>query len=106
MLTLTDVKHALRIDSDIDDAYLDKLMQSADSYMRSAITDYDELREESAETETNDFNAKADIVQLAIIMELYEHRVADNRTMPYSTVIRYMINQLQYTAKKETEEDG
>lgn len=106
MLTLTDVKHALRIDSDIDDAYLDRLMQSADSYLRGAITDYDELRKESAETETNDFNSKADIVQMAIVSELYEHRTADNKGAAYSNMVRYMINQLQYTAKKEAEEDG
>lgn len=106
MLTLTDVKHALRIDSDIDDAYIDRLMQSADSYLRGAITDYDELRKESADTETNDFNAKADVVQLAIVTELYEHRATNNNAMPYNQIIRYMINQLQYSVKKEAEENG
>lgn len=103
MLTLTDVKHALRIDSNIDDAYLDRLMRSADDYLRSAITDYDELRKESAQTELDGFNEKADIVQLSLVMEMYEHRVNDNKAMPYTNITRFMINQLQYTAKKETE---
>lgn len=100
MLTLTDVKTALRIDSDVDDVLLDRYMQSADSYLRGAIDDYDELRAESAETEFNSFNAKADIVQLAIVTELYEHRVSSDKQAPFTPIISRMLTQLQYTARK------
>ena len=101
MLTLTDVKTALRIDSNIDDALLDMYMNAAESYLRDAITDYDALRAESANTEENSFNAKADVVQIAIVAEMYEHR---NRDAQFSNIIRYMINQLQYTRVKENGE--
>ena len=100
MLTLTDVKTALRIDSDVDNVLLSRYMQSAESYMRGAIDDYDELRAESAETEQNSFNAKADIVELAIVTELYEHRVASDRQAPFTPIISRMLTQLQYTARK------
>lgn len=101
MLTLTDVKTALRIDSNIDDALLNRYMQSAESYMRDAIDDYDELRAESAGTEANAFNAKADIVELAIVTELYEHRVPnDKQTAPFTSIVSRMLTQLQYSARK------
>lgn len=101
MLTLTDVKTALRIDSDVDNVLLNRYMQSAESYMRGAIDDYDELRAESAETEQNSFNAKADIVELAIVTELYEHRVSgSDKQAPFTPIISRMLTQLQYTARK------
>lgn len=104
MLTLTDVKTALRIDSDVDNVLLNRYMQSAESYMRGAIDDYDELRAESAETEQNSFNAKADIVELAIVTELYEHRVSSDKSSdkqaPFTPIIGRMLTQLQYTARK------
>lgn len=103
MLTLTDVKTALRIDSDVDDFLLNRYMKSAESYMRGAIDDYDELRAESAFTEADAFNAKADIVELAIVTELYEHRVTNEKqTAPFTTIISRMLTQLQYTARKVT----
>lgn len=104
MLTLTDVKTALRIDSEVDDAFLDRAMQTASSYMRGAIDDYDKKRAMSADTETDNFGNKADMCELAIVSELWEHRTAGTKES-FTPIVRYLINQLQHDAEFVVEQD-
>lgn len=96
MLTITDIKTALRIDGVEDDFYLDRLKQTAESYIRGAVDDYDRKRELSAQTVTNNFGNKADVAMLAIVAELWEHRVPAGNQYDYTFAVRSLITQLQY----------
>ena len=89
-ITLDEVKTYLRIDLDIEDAFLRQCMKAADAYLAHAVDDFE------SRCKLADFEATADIVRFALISEMYTNRDCrgDNRqSFPYH--IRSMILQLQ-----------
>ena len=89
-ITLDEVKTYLRIDLDIEDAFLRQCMKAADAYLVHAVDNFE------TRCKIEDFEATADIVRFALIGEMYMNRDCrgDNRqSFPYH--IRSMILQLQ-----------
>ena len=69
-------------------------MAAAESYLVSAVSDYRANYEASA-----DYAAKADLVSLALISEMYRNRDPSNDgRADYPFYIRSQITQLQYWA--------
>lgn len=86
-MTLEEVKQYLRVEGNEDDALITHEMAAAESYMKDAVSGY------AAFYAGDDaFKAKADMVMLAIITDLYQDRVGEKKDMGY--IIRSMINQL------------
>lgn len=101
MMVLTDIKQYLNIDEDntIDDFLILSLWETAEDYVRGAITDFD------TKITDDGFKAKAEIVEKAIVQELYDNRHQGNTgTKAYSYTIQAMLTQLQYTPTPVTEE--
>lgn len=94
-VTLEDVKLYLRIDGDAEDSLLQACMAAADSYLLSAVSDFSTYYDESA-----DFAAKADLVKLALVSEMFRNRDPsnDDGRADYPFYIRSQITQLQYWA--------
>lgn len=91
-ITLTDVKLYLRIDADYEDNLLQRCMDAAESYLMAAVSNYESNYEASA-----DFAAKADMVSLALISEMYRNRDPNNDGRDnYPFYIQSQIAQLQY----------
>ena len=89
-ITLDEVKTYLRIDLDIEDDFLRRCMAAADAYLANAVDDFAER------CKRQDFASTADIVQLALVSEMYTNRDCRNdsrQSYPYH--IRSMILQLQ-----------
>lgn len=85
------VKDYLRIDYDYDDAFLKILIDAAESYLASAVNDFDK------KSKKKNFKSRADIVRLALIQEMYDNRILINdKSKDLSYTIRSMITQLQY----------
>ena len=93
-LTLDDVKTYLRVDSDIEDVLINRLMTVAAGNIRDAVTDYDAKAADAA------FLSKAEMCQLIIIADLYENRELGT-AKDYGYTIRSMLAQLQYTPTPE-----
>ncbi len=93
-LALDDVKAYLRVDSDVEDVLINRLMTVAAGNIRDAVTDYDAKAADAA------FLSKAEMCQLIIIADLYENR--DLGTVKdYGYTIRSMLSQLQYMPTPE-----
>lgn len=91
-VTLEDVKLYLRIDGDAEDALLQACMAAASAYLTSAVSDFTANYQASA-----DYAAKADLVSLALISEMYRNRDPSNDgRADYPFYIRSQITQLQY----------
>ena len=91
-VSLSDVKLYLRIDGDAEDSLLQACMAAAESYLVSAVSGYETNYEASA-----DYAAKADLVSLALISEMYRNRDPSNDgRADYPFYIRSQITQLQY----------
>lgn len=83
------VKQYLRLD--YDDSLIDNFILISESYLKDAIDNFDK------KIENEQFKAKAEMVQLVLIQELYDNRnQAKKDTTDFSYVIRSMISQLQY----------
>ena len=92
MVTLADAKAYLRIDADLtqDDSLLTAVIAAAGSYLKSAVDKFETYYTDS------DFAAKADLVQLALISEMYRNRDPSNDGREdYPYYIRSQITQLQ-----------
>lgn len=90
-MTLEEAKAYLRIDGDAEDDVVEALMNAAESYLRGAVSDYDQLYADS------DFRRVADMVQRLLISEMYENRgVGEGAQKDYSFAVRSMITQLQH----------
>lgn len=97
-VTLELAKNYLRVDGSEEDALIERFLETAESYMRNAISDY----EENYSTNTR-FAAQADLLKMVIVAENYNNR--DGRNDPrkdFSFVIRSMVNQLQYFVAEES----
>nr|DAS90090.1 MAG TPA: head tail connector [Caudoviricetes sp.] len=83
------VKQYLRLD--YEDSLVDNFILISESYLKDAIDNFDK------KIENEQFKAKAEMVQLVIIQELYDNRnQAKKDSTDFSYVIRSMISQLQY----------
>ena len=83
------VKQYLRLD--YDDSLVDNFILISESYLKDAIDNFDK------KVKNEQFKAKAEMVQLVLIQELYDNRSqAKKDTTDFSYVIRSMISQLQY----------
>lgn len=83
------VKKYLRLD--YEDSLVDNFILISESYLKDAIDNFDK------KIENEQFKAKAEMVQLVIIQELYDNRnQAKKDSTDFSYVIRSMISQLQY----------
>jgi len=103
-VTLAQAKLYLRIDSTYEDSLLESFLGAADSYLAASIDGYTDKLSDA------DFSAKADMVKLALVSEMYRNRDPSNDqrdTFPY--YITSQIAQLQYWADVEpasTTDDG
>lgn len=102
-VTLAQAKLYLRIDSTYEDTLLESFMVAADSYLAASIDGYTDKLSNA------DFAAKADMVKLALVSEMYRNRDPSNDqrdSFPY--YITSQIAQLQYWADIEPalEPDG
>ena len=83
------VKQYLRLD--YEDSLVDNFILISESYLKDAIDNFDK------KIKNEQFKAKAEMVQLVLIQELYDNRSqAKKDTTDFSYVIRSMIFQLQY----------
>lgn len=83
------VKQYLRLD--YEDSLVDNFILISESYLKDAIDNFDK------KIKNEQFKAKAEMVQLVLIQELYDNRnQAKKDTTDFSYVIRSMISQLQY----------
>lgn len=83
------VKQYLRLD--YDDSLIDNFILISESYLKDAIDNFDK------KIKNEQFEAKAEMVQLVLIQELYDNRnQAKKDSTDFSYVIRSMISQLQY----------
>ena len=83
------VKQYLRLD--YEDSLIDNFILISESYLKDAIDNFDK------KIKNEQFKAKAEMVQLVLIQELYDNRSqAKKDTTDFSYVIRSMISQLQY----------
>lgn len=83
------LKQYLRLD--YDDSLVDNFILISESYLKDAIDNFDK------KIKNEQFKAKAEMVQLVLIQELYDNRSqAKKDTTDFSYVIRSMISQLQY----------
>ncbi len=101
-VALNDVKLYLRIDGEAEDSLLAQCMDAAESYLVSAVSDYEANYAADA-----GYAAKADMVKLAIIAEMYGNRDPSNDgRVDFPFCIRSQITQLQYYVPAETEGGG
>lgn len=89
-MTLEDVKNYLRVTYDDDDSYLTNLMQVAEDYLVAGVTDYLKKKE------NDHFKARAEIVKLVIIQNLYDERYMMGQSLEMNYIVRSMITQLEY----------
>lgn len=75
---------------DDDDGYLTNLMQVAEDYLVAGVTDY------LVKKEKEHFRARAEIVKLVIIQNLYDERYMMGQPLEMNYIIRSMITQLEY----------
>lgn len=89
-MTLEEVKNYLRVTYDDDDGYLTNLMQVAEDYLVAGVTDY------LVKKEKEHFRARAEIVKLVIIQNLYDERYMMGKALEMNYIVRSMITQLEY----------
>lgn len=92
MLTLKDVKTALRVDGDYDDGLLTAHMAAAKAAVKAAVTNFDLYYDND-----DDFTALADCTMKVMIMEMYDNPMqGHDGAADYSYPVRSMITQLQF----------
>lgn len=90
-MDLAMVKSYLRVDYDYDDDFITLAMGAAESYLQSAVDDWEK------KSKKKNIKSKADIVRLALIQEMYDNRMLINeKSKDLSYTIRSLITQLQY----------
>ena len=95
MLEMDKIKLYLRINGTAEDELLMQLKGAAIAYLRGAVDDFDTRLAKSQATGTHGFADRAETCAIAIISELYEHRVASDKRQNYSYTIWSLITQLQ-----------
>ncbi len=99
-ITLNEVKVYLRIDSDAEDALLERLMATAYAVVAGAVDNYRLIVQLKPDCEK-----LGDMTQLALIADLYENRNLEDETpQSYSRIVETMLHQLQYETDMTAEE--
>lgn len=99
-ITLNEVKVYLRIDSDAEDALLERLMATAYSVVAGAVDNYALIARLKPDCEK-----LGDMTQLALISDLYENRNLEGETpQGYSRIVETMLHQLQYDTDMTADE--
>ncbi len=99
-ITLNEVKVYLRIDSDAEDVLLERLMATAYAVVSGAVDNYALLIQVKPDCEK-----LGDMIQLALIADLYENRVLEGELpQSYSRIVETMLHQLQYDNDMTAEE--
>lgn len=91
-------KNYLRVDGTEEDELIKHFLETAESYLKNAISNYEQNYLSSSR-----FAAQADLLKMVIVAEHYNNR--DGRNDPrkdFSFVIRSMVNQLQYFSGSDT----
>ncbi len=88
-MTLDQVKKYLRVTYDDDDSYLEDLIRVAEGYLEDGITNY------KGKLKNQVFAEKAQMVQYAIIQNLYDERYLMGRPLEMSYMIRAMMLQME-----------
>lgn len=92
-LSVADIKLYLRIDTDVEDAMLQRLLEQADAYLAGAVDDF------ALHCKAKSFDKQADIVRAAIVAEMYNNRdCQEEKHQAFPYFIRSAIAQLQYSA--------
>jgi uncharacterized phage protein (predicted DNA packaging) len=104
MLEKDKIKLYLRINGTAEDELLMQLKDTAIADLRGAVDDFDTRLAKSQAANTHGFADRAEMCCLAIISELYEHRVAPDKQQDYSYTIRSLITQLQCDTEFDTTE--
>ena len=104
MLEMDKIKLYLRINGTAEDELLEQLKGTAIADLRGAVDDFDTRLAKSQDANTHGFADRAEMCCLAIISELYEHRVAPDKQQDYSYTIRSLITQLQCDTEFDTTE--
>jgi uncharacterized phage protein (predicted DNA packaging) len=104
MLEMDKIKLYLRINGTAEDELLERLKGTAIADLRGAVDDFDTRLAKSQAANTHGFADRAEMCCLAIISELYEHRVAPDKQQDYSYTIRSLITQLQCDTEFDTTE--
>ena len=100
-VTLAQVKDYLRIDADHENALLQSFMEAAESYLVASVDGYADRLAQA------DFSAKANMVMLAIISEMYRNSDPSNdQRTNFPFYIMSQIAQLQYWPDAETASEG
>lgn len=89
MITLDTVKTYLRVSTTAEDGLLQGLIAASDSYMEGAVSNYSDKYENSDDK----WQYKADLAQLMLIADWYEHRLQEER--PVSGAVNLLLTQLQ-----------
>lgn len=99
-ITLNEVKVYLRIDSDAEDALLERLMATAYAVVAGAVDNYRLIAQLKPDCEK-----LGDMTQLALIADLYENRNLEGEApQGYSRIVETMLHQLQYDTDMTEEE--
>lgn len=88
-MTLDQVKKYLRVTYDDDDSYLEELIRVAEGYLEDGITNY------KGKLKNQVFAEKAQMVQYAIIQNLYDERYLMGRPLDMPYMIRAMMLQME-----------
>lgn len=89
-ISLTDAKAYLRVDGDDEDALITRLIAVSEAYLSGAVDEYSERVLDAT------FAAKAEMVQLAVIADMFENRNQGGAEVhPYGRIIESLIRQLQ-----------
>lgn len=89
-LTVDEIKTYLRIDSTDEDALLERLQATAVAILKGAVDDF------GAGLKDDSFAQRAEMIELALIADLYENRNAGGiEVHQYSRPVESMIRQLQ-----------
>lgn len=86
-MTLNDVKLYLRIDGTNEDNLINELITASESYMRDAISDFDDKKADP------EWLAKAEQAQRLLIADWFENRLPTAR--PANAAVTLIITQLQ-----------
>lgn len=88
VVNLDDIKNYLRIDYDEDDRLLQSLTVVAESYIRDAVTNLDEVIKDYRELE------RVKLLIAVMVQELYDNRESTEKR-EYSYTVRALLTQLQ-----------
>lgn len=92
-LSVEDIKLYLRIDNNVEDTMLQRLLDQADAYLAGAVDNF------ALRCKTESFDKQADIVRAAIVAEMYNNRdCQEDKHQAFPYFIRSAIAQLQYSA--------